>query len=286
MTFKLKPFLGIFLLSVCSSTPAWANNNNNATVTSAVVMQAPKKESRIWSGFFNMSRSMNAIDQEDGNRLDGMDYMARLNLRINKDYAIRAQGGYSQDLKDSQNNDFSDTSVSFVRSAMPVGKTFLMNYRINSGLPTSKDSRIRQNLMGSLSGAVSFIVNPKRLQPGVDISASLSVGRNFHQYETALDGRVNTEWSSSQALSLGYNFSFGLSLTADFSHRNTWSYQNVMRDSFALSQEIGYQMNSSIAIAAGHSNSGSTLKPNGQDTNVQFFDDNSSIVYGSLTYIF
>ncbi len=284
MSIAIRPMLGI-IATVLLASPAFANNNASVT-SSTMVVQPTKKEGRIWSGFVNVSRSTSLYDFQDGTRKDGIDYMTRLNLKLSSDYSVRVQGGYSQDLNYPESNDFSDTSVNLQRAPKEVGQTFLIGYRVGTGIPTSKDSHTRQNLLGSLSTGLNVLINPDRLITGLEVAGGLSAGRNFHQYETALDGRVNTQYSSSQTLSLSYSFQSGISLSAEFIHRNTWSYENVMRTSFEMSQELGYQLNPTWALAVGHSNSGSTLKPNGSDSNIQVMDDNNSLVYGSFTAIF
>ncbi len=283
MSFSIRPLIAV-LVSALFAGPAYANNN--ASVTSSLVIQQPKKEGRRWSGFINASRSTSLYNFEDGTKRDGMDYSARLNFKISNEYSLRVQGGYSQDLNYPETNDFSDTSVNLQRAPVAFGKNFLIGYRVGAGIPTSKDSHTRQNLLLSTSAALNIMINPDRLIPGFEVASSISAGRNFHQYETAIDGRVNTQYSSNQTLSLSYGFNSGISISADFLHRNTWSYQNVMRDSFEMTQELGYQLNPTWAFAIGHTNSGSTLKPNGSDSNVQIVDEKSSLVYASTTVIF
>ncbi len=276
-----------FVLSLLATLLVAGKTYANASVTSSTtVVQQPKKEGRSWSGFFNFSRSTNLYDFDDGSRRDGMDYMMRINLKINNKYSLRAQGGYSQDLKYPESNDFSDTSLNLQQSPSNWGKYLMGGFRLGLGIPTSKDSHIRQNLYASVSTGLTLIANPDLLPKDLEIAGTLSLGRNFHQYETALDGRVNTQYSTSQSLGLTYNFNSKLSLSTTFMQRNTWSYQNVVRHSFDISEELSYQFNSTWVASLGHSNSGSTLRPNGADSNIQFFNDNNSFVYASTTVIF
>jgi hypothetical protein len=199
---------------------------------------------------------------------------------------MRLSGGYSQDLRYSENSDFADTSIALNRTPVKVGRNLLLGYRVSAVAPTSKDSYKRQSLQTALSTALVGMINPDRLIPGLEISGSVSFGRNIHQYETALDGRVNNQYSSAQALAIGYALKYGLSLSAEFIHKNAWSYQNVMRDSFEMSQELGFEFNPAFSVAIGHTNSGSSLRPNGNDSNVQIVDEKASILYGSLTATF
>ena len=283
MNLAVRSILGILTVSVLAH-PALANYN--ATATSAYNMQQPKKEGRRWSLFFNANRSSSLVDFEDGTRKDQNNYLTRFTYKFTETYGMRLQGGYSQDLRYSENNDFSDASISLLRTPGKVSNNILLGYRVSAVAPTSKDSYKRQGLQTALSTALVGMINPDRLIPGLTVNASVSVGRNIHQYETALDGRVNNQYSSAQALSIGYGLKYGLSLSAEFVHKNAWSYQNVMRDSFEMSQELGFQFNPSFAVAIGHTNAGSSLRPNGNDSNVQIIDENTSTLYGSLTATF
>lgn len=286
LNFKWLTF-GIVATFLATST-VFANNNSLVTSSTSLIQQ-PKKESRRWGGFLSTSRSTNLYDFDDGSKGEGMDHSLRFNFQLNKQFAISATGGYSQDLKYPERDDFSNTSISIARSPFALGKRFLLGYRLGTMIPTSKDSRVRQSLQTALSGGLSLTVNPNYLIRGFSAVGLVTAARNFHQYDTGLDGRVNTQYTSAQTISLAYSFSGfanGLYVSADFAHRNTWSYQNVMRDSFELSQEIGYEFNKTFSLSAGHTNSGATLKPNAQDSNVSLVSDTNSIVYASATVIF
>lgn len=282
MTFSMRPIIG-FLTTALLAGPAFANTAATSSTTATKPIQ---KTTRMWSGSANISRSSSLYDFGDGSRRDGMDYMANLKLKINDAFSLSAQGGYSQDLKFPESNDFSDTSIGLQRAPREIGKTFLLGYRAGLGIPTSKDSHTRQNLLASASTGINIIINPNRLITGLEIAGSLGVGRNFHQFETALDGKVNTQYSASQSLSLSYGFASGIALAAEFKQKNTWSYQDVMRHSFEMAQEVSYQINPAWAVSGGHSNSGSTLKPNGSDSNIQVIDDNNSVLYIATTALF
>jgi hypothetical protein len=271
----------IFLMAAFAVPVAYAQQVSSLSESSDEKKSEPKV-----GGMINLSRSSSLYDFNDGSRRDGMDYMAMLNFKINEKYTVRAQGGYSQDLKYSEAADFSDISINISRSPSKMGKSILMGYRLGAGVPTSKDSHTRQNLLTSVTTGINLAIDPERLLPGLEISGSMGFGRNIHQYETALDGRVNTQYSAIQAVAVSYGLESGLSISGNFSYRSTWSYQGVMRNSFEMTQEIGYQINKNLALSIGHSNSGSALKPNGSEYNIEAFDDNNSIAYASTTLLF
>lgn len=281
----IHPFISLIVI-LLSASLASANNNNSVAVTSTTSIQKPKQKGNSWSGFVNISQSRSMIDFQDGTRYDGRSLAARLNYKLNDKFNVRADGNYSQDLNYPERNDFGNLGLNLSRTPWNEGSTFLLGYRVGLSLPTSKDASVRQSLLTSASGALNISINPARLAPGLGVASSISFGRNFHKFDTALDGRVNTQYSSVQTLSISYSFLSGISLSAENVHRNTWSYQNVMRDAFELSQEISYTFNPNWIGALGHSNSGNTLRANGTDSNIQITDENSSIIYASFTALF
>ncbi|MNL58623.1 hypothetical protein D3C87_1822730 [compost metagenome] len=97
---------------------------------------------------------------------------------------------------------------------------------------------------------------------------------------------MNNQYSSSQSLSLSYDFPRNFSISADFVHKNAVSYQGSIKEAYEFSQELSYQFNSFLAAAVGHSTSGNALRPNGQDYQFDIYNENTSVVYASMTLIF
>ncbi|MDG0815596.1 hypothetical protein [Bdellovibrio svalbardensis] len=277
-------FLTVFLPALFLTTQVFANNN--ASVASSTTTVQDPRHGSIFSGFVQASRSTSLYDFQDGTRKDGMDYAARFNMKLTKDYTLRLDGGYSQDLVDPQGDDFGDTSLGLLRAPVALGKLIMMGYKVGVVAPTSKASRTLQNMQGAVSGSVSVSINPERLIQGLSIVSGLSLRRNFHQYDTAMNGAVNTQYSSSQSISVGYDWASGVSISGEFIHKNGLTYQNNIKESFEHTEELGYSINDAFAVAVGHTNSGNALKANGVDSNVALIDENSSLVYGSLTVAF
>ncbi|MBO9665996.1 MAG: hypothetical protein J7501_04225 [Bdellovibrio sp.] len=271
------------LLSLTLAPVAFANN---AAVNSSTTLVQSTKNSTIFSGFFNASRSTSMVDHEDGSAQNTMDYSGRLNMNLSKNYVLRLSGGYSQNLNDSSYDDFNDTSVSIRRSPFALNKTFLMGWNVGGTAPTSKDSYKRQNMMGAFNTGMNIVINPDRLIQGLGLVAGVTLNRNFHQYETDVNGNVLNQYTSSQSLSVSYDWPVGISLSADFVHQNALSYQNNVKEFFAFTQELGYQMSNWLALGVGHTNTGNVLKSNGTDSNISLTDENSSTVYASATVIF
>jgi hypothetical protein len=141
-----------------------------------------------------------------------------------------------------------------------------------------------QNLEGGVRAGASFSLNPV-INPNLVLAFSLSGGQNFHQYDTDINGNVLNKYVLSQTAVAGYNIG-NFSLSGIFTHINAWSYQGTLKEAFEHYEELGYSVNNNFALAVGHTNSGSVLKANGTDSNIAFINENTSMVYGSLTVMY
>jgi hypothetical protein len=155
-----------------------------------------------------------------------------------------------------------------------------LGYSFTAVAPVSKPSTKRDQLQTSLSAKIKLSTAPK--EDGFSGSVSVSAGRNFHAYEEDINGSVLNQYSSNQTLSLGYGYD-KFSISLDYINRTRWTYQGNIKSAFELDEELGYDINKTFNVAVGHSNTGSTLKANGTDSNIDFYNENSSVVYASLT---
>ncbi|MGE5086973.1 MAG: hypothetical protein ACM3MG_11775 [Bacillota bacterium] len=260
--------------------------NQNAAFNSSTMRAEQASEFPMVSGFIQASRSTNLYDFQDGTRQDGMDYIARVNINLTKIHLIRIDGGYTQSMTNPEMSDWNDTSISFRKNPTLISWPVLLGYSVGGVIPTSKDSYKRQNSIASATTSLTAAINPSVLKPGVSVTGILSFAKNFHEYETDINGKVLNQYTSSQILSLSYEWPARISISANLVHRNALTYQNNIRESFEISEELGYDINKRFSVALGHSNSGNALKPNGVDSNIQVMDENSSVIYASGTMTF
>lgn len=279
------------LASVLLASKSFAANVNSSTGKSVMSTdQAIKEEEKKSTNFgasLDISRSTSLYDHQDGTRSDSLDYRLILSAALPNGHSMLADLNYSTDLRDEENTaagvidpvlKYSFKSVKWAWSA-----PYILTFRpsLSTVIPMSKGSVKRDQLQGSLSGSVSFGIVPDGIytSDGVwSVLVGLSAGRNFHAYEENINGKVLNQYSSNQSLDIGYTIS-DFSFSVSYLHRSRWTYQGNARDTFALSQEIGYSLTENFAVNVGHSNEGSMLKANGYESNLDVIDENNSSVY-------
>lgn len=275
-----------FLVSFQTMAAATPSTSNSSTTQ----VKKPTVSPASFSFGFDISRSTSLVDFQDGSRSDSMDYTFKPAVKLAFG-SFSSEMTYSQNLRDessSTENDFADVPLRFGFNPTKLNLATDYNSRIGYSItvvaPVSKTSTRRDQLQTAVSTGLSFAMDPLDGQRP-SILAAVTLGRNFHAYEEDINGRVLNQYSSNQTLSLGYGLS-DWSFSWAFINRSRLTYQNNTKSAFEMTEELGYSVNDNFALALGHSNSGATLKPDGTDSNIELINENSSVVYGTLSMSF
>lgn len=272
------------LLALSALTIALSASNSLAAANKSTQDSSKSDFKQSVTGTLDISRSTSLYDKKDGSREDGADLVAKLNFAITPNYVLILQGGYSEDLKNSEKSDFSDTSFVLARKKTLLGKYISFAPTTTLIAPTSKKSHTQDNLIaGARIGGV-FAMNPE-IDPNAALSLSLSGGQNFHTYDTSINGAVLNKYSFTQTLTAGYSWG-DFSAGFVFIHKNAWTYQGTLLEAFEHSEELGYAINERYSLALGHTNAGSALKANGLTNNISLVNEDSSLAYITLTVNF
>jgi hypothetical protein len=288
----LKPLRAFFVMTVSflvsfQTMAAATPSTSNSSVTQA---QKPVSTAASFSLGLDMTRSTSLIDHQDGSRSDAMDYSVKPAVKLSFG-SLSSEISYTQNLRDETTpteNDFSDIPVRL--SFIPTKLNLLNNYNSRIGYsitalaPVSKNSTQRDQLQTAISAGLSFAMDPLDGQ-GLSLATAVSLGRNVHAYEENINGQVLNQYSSNQSIVIGYGLS-DWSLSGTFINRSRLTYQGNTKSSFEIVEELGYSLNDNFALALGHTNSGASLKPNGTDSNVEIYNENSSVVYATLSMTF
>ena len=273
-----------------------------------VVMRADDVEKAIQpevapviSGDVQISRSASLYDHQDGSRSDDMEYLFLPQLKTSIG-AFKAKIIYAQNLRDDTGHiydgkvnatDWGDVAVTY--SLIPNKWRWSYPYMITltpfatAVIPASQNSLKRDDLKTSLSAGLSFAIIPDGVSPSRDGNWSLAVGisggQNIHAYSTDVNGKVLNKYLSNQTLNLGYAYK-AVSFMVEFINKTRWTYEGNVKSAFVHSEEIGFAINEHVGLAIGHSNTGSALKANALDSNLDFINENDSSIYGSLSLSF
>ena len=117
-------------------------------------------------------------------------------------------------------------------------------------------------------------------------SYSLALTRAFHQYYTSTEGESKKQYNVKNQVGLAYHFNDAWDVEGYYAISNSWTYRGTPSSSFGLGQALAHKISPTLSCSVGHENGGSTLKSNGQDSNISFVNPDSSRIYAELTYQF
>jgi hypothetical protein len=245
------------------------------------------KNSLIKSPFTSTVRVLRVsslYDLNNGEKFDSVEYNLGFKYALTRG-SLSSQLGYSQNLNNDQSSAMSDSNLTFTDKSYSVfGRPKVANMTwVPSAtliIPISEQSREVEQLHTATIAGVGFalLADAGSSWSGLGSELKLTLGKNFHQFETDKNGVILNNISSNQSLGLFYSIN-GWSFSLGYAHRIRWPYAGEAKQSFELSQDVTYSSRSKWSVSLGHTNSGASLKPNGQDSNVALIDEEGSAIY-------
>jgi len=207
---------------------------------------------------------------------------AKLPGKINLSVTVAA----SKDLEGDLETHLLNPNV-FASKSFQLKPYLSLTPRIGSTLALNEDSIKRDSLLGAGHLGFSAGLNLTRIESikGLSISFSSMLTRNLHQFTTSRTGSSNTMAALSNSLALAYSLTEKFVLSAGGSRAIGWTYNKNgdLKNSYALSQSLTYAVNSKISADIGHTVGGAAYKENGIESAIELFDENQSMLFGSLT---
>lgn len=268
--------------------PKYANFERAQTLSQAATNSMPAgKEEQLFSAMVNVSYSRSMVDRVNGTLSSSRTVMGSISTKLLYDWKLNTSVSYDEDLRDPESisDGFSDVSFGFSRKSADLSYWLRGSPSFSFVLPTSEYTTQVQNLKTSVGVGYTFTINPDYLAKGFGLGMSLGASRNFHAYDTDKQGRILNEYGVRESFFTDYgvqNWSFSF----NFTMRHGMNYAGSWTQAYVHSEEVGYTLSKAWSISAGHTNSGSWLAPNGQDSNLKLINEDDSIIYVSTSVIF
>lgn len=277
--------LGVISAIFFVAGTSYAQNSAQSAGQSVTSQPAPQR----WSGSLTLGRTNSLYNLKDGSEYSSWDISASASYILNNKLSLGLVVDASEDIKSPEYSDFSRLSLSLRNNSIYKNRYGKLSLTGSLGLPVSKTQRY-SSLISSLGASTRFGLDSAVLfSEKFSMGLGLSLTRNIHTYETALNGSVNTQYSSVQSLDFGYSFNAQWSASASLIHLNTLSYKGTLKEFYGHSQELSYAATEKISLALGHQLGAPALSvwnAEGSEYNFKLLDDQNSYVYGSLTMTF
>lgn len=281
-----KKLLTLLNIMICATSAAHASSTQTSVAAAPIVVN---KETKRVSGSVSFGRSNSLYLKQGESAAASWDYSVGIGYKINDKFKTSASVEGSEDIKDPAASDIGKGALKLSYTGLNQKNLLQMTPALSLGLPVSR-AQYSATFQGSATAGLKAVINPDRLfSKNFALEFNVSGTRNIHKFDTSAAGLPNTQYSSVQNITTGWNFTDDFSLSISGNHLNSWTYQGAMKEYYSHSEELGYSFNNSWAMAVGHqygNPSVSVWKTDRETYNYNATDEDNSIAYGQITYTF
>ena len=193
-------------------------------------------------------------------------------------FSLRGDFIYAYDLnRPRPNSGWADGIISLMYDGWKLSAVKLSPYT-SVELPMSRESRENReielvNNVGVLAALDTKALNVEKLS----LSYSVAYGYFTNKYTTRVNGEPATEYKIVQNFKIGYRFN-PISIGARFQFTSSYSYEDVVRSGFLISESIAYQVNDTLGYSLYHYNRAPFLRDATYENNLKAYDKETSTV--------
>lgn len=265
-----------------SAAPGIGNTNSISINSIEAKTEAPKDLAVV----IGLGRSNSLYRLNDGAEYSSWDFSFNPSYKINDRFRISSLIEYSKDINHPEDSDYGRTNVGLSFLGLKLGATPI-TLKTTLTVPQDKVQKISQQQLYNLSVTSSLKLDPSVSGP-LGITFILNGLRYVHKYETALSGKMNNQWGSSQALELDYSFNDTVSVVVDINHINRWTYEGALREYYSHSEEIDFQLTKEVAFSVAHALGLPVVNSRNLSGQYEYdlLDDTNSTISLGLTYTY
>lgn len=195
---------------------------------------------------------------------------------------------FIQEMNGVQNSSVKDLPISLNSNPLVLGPAGRSNTKLGFSalaiLPISEtSSKVDRLQMGV--GALAAVSNDRLFSlPFLSGSYSLLLKKNIHEETLNANREALVSYSLRNRFSIEVVATKNLSLASLFDSIWGQTYDSFSRSKFAAQAELDYKVTKDFTTYVGVSNDGDAFKSDGVQSNMSFFNENTSEIYIGLTY--
>ncbi|MGZ3802152.1 MAG: hypothetical protein ACXWRZ_16375 [Bdellovibrio sp.] len=264
---------------------SYAQNSSVAASTVATsTTTAPNKSEKKWSLPLSYEMATTLHTENSYERQLQETFAVSPSFRLSKNWKLSA--GISVIKDDSVSNagqtGFDNTTVS-VSHTHALTDYIVWTNSMGGVLPTNQQIREQTSFQGAARAATAISFDQLFLNSS--LLYKLSFNRNFHEFNISSAGTYNTRDVIGQLVNYSVPLTKAFSLSTSFYYAMAHTYADDLTSRFSLGADLQWNATKNFSMVVGTSNDGNALKPNGRDSNIEFFNDNTSSIKLGLNYI-
>ncbi len=202
-------------------------------------------------------------------------------FQMTEHYSLAAKAILSHDEVGARNTSVSDTKIGVSRKSTLRDGYLTHSFSFSGIAPTNEDSQKKDRLRGGLRFDYGMVGGWK----AIEATYVLGLARNFHEYTVNADGEANIQYGVVQDLDLVLKFTPKWSVELDSIYRMAWSYENFQHNRFSFESSVNYEVSKAWILSAAVSNEGEALRASGTGSNVNIYNERTSVVKAAVTFV-
>ena len=268
------------------STKQSATTSSSSSTATSTTTVLPGNNQLTQRNKYSAFISATAITDSKQTSDDTKDYNSSLALilgyQLNSDYRLGLVTSLVKNLNQTYEENINDSTFSVAYKPVALGNGYLVIPRALFTIPTSKNSKVRDDMNGAASVAGTFI---KQVNSKLSLVATPLITAYSHKYTTNRINNVNKQYSASESLNINYSFTDKFFTSASLQFAQSWSYRGTKRDDqYGTDFSANYMPQSQVTVSAGISTGGQIYRnQKGPDSAIEVYDPNSTSFY--LNYV-
>ena len=256
---------------------------SSASGQSSAQVSQNETQDKKWSLGLSVDYNMSSVKEEAVEQETSVDYSMTPSYSISKDLSVSALGSINQQRTGAKETLVADTVASLSYKGYAFSETTHLKHSLAALLPTSRKSQEEDRYKGGLRLSNGIKVGLGSL---LDVTYTLGIQRNVHEFNVNQDGKANIQWQIRHQLDLALHLTDSFAINAWGRYTVGSTYENFSRYSFVTDVTAEYEVFKSFTVSAGVGNDGPALKNNGVDSNIAVYDEKSSTYHAGIGYTF
>ena len=263
--------------------------NSSAIVTSSTLDQAGVKTSKPWSLANSLSLATSVKETDAPSDFLTSSFSSAFTYKLNETYSAQAVLAASKQLQDEYKQSIDAAFVGVNFKLFSYRDTLKAAGKVRTYLPVNSDQREATSFRGRLYTNFGLSYNLADIGfQSVTLGTSLTLAKNFHEFEYSNSNAFNTSHYSTFALSLGVDVTDKFYVAFSGTATTKWDYDNDLTgpSTYSLGQELGYLFGKGWSLALAHEIGGSAYGYNGSELEIDIFDKDNSVVSTSIQFVY
>lgn len=248
----------------------------------ALGIVATNNDSRF-AAYFAATFYTDMRETSDRDKASYAEFLSSLTYRLGKGQTLSISVPLSKDLSEGYEERLSDTKLSYTKLGLFRNDWYHFYFRGSYVHPTSKDSKVRDEMQFALELNPTSVIDLSRLATGLSFIYLPRIKRFFHKYDQARTGANLNQLSLIQYFLLNYSFKDNWNYQTGLIYSNSRGYNGRDKDpSYLTLNEISYSKGM-YTYMLGLQTGGTLVKPEyGSERTIQIYDSKSSEIYAGI----